>query len=220
MSKKDKKNQHPADPPDFARFQKDAPEPVVQRGSFPVWLIAVVVLLFYWADMYVVTHGADLGGKGGAFPVTVYDPYKSHQEVEEKNPEDPGEAMFKLGGRIYWSKGCSTCHGPGGTGTPGQFPPLTGSEWVLTQNPGRIIRIVNNGLTGPINVRGQSYNNAMPPFNHLDDKEVAAVLTYIRNEWGNKASPVTVEQVKQVRREIGGRVDSFTAAELEQVPVQ
>ena len=241
MSKKHKKHQHQAGPkkesgtatfqrgktehiaaakpPDVTEFQKEPPEPTVQRGSFPIWLIAVVVMLFYWADMYVVTHGADLGGKGGAFPVAVYDPYRSFDQVKAANPVDPKQEMFELGRRVYANAGCVTCHGGGGTGTPGQFPPLAGSEWVLTENPGRAIRIVLNGLMGPITVKGENYNNAMPPLG-LDSKNVAAVLTYVRNEWGNKASPVTTEQVEQVKKEIGGKADSFTAAELEKVPVQ
>ena len=209
-----------ARPPEVTDFQQEPPEPAVQRGSIPIWLIAVVVLVFYWADMYVVTHGADLGGKGGAFPVSVYDPYRSHDQVVQANPVDPKRIMFELGRRKYGEAGCVACHGGGGTGIPGQFPPLVGSEWVLTENPARAIRIVINGLMGPITVKGENYNNAMPPLGSaLDSKEVAAVLTYIRNEWGNQAPPVTIEQVEQVKKEIGGRAESFTAAELEQVPV-
>jgi mono/diheme cytochrome c family protein len=195
----------------------EPPEPVAQRGSIPVWLIALIVLLLYWADMYVVTHGADLGGKGGAFPVTVYDPFRSHEEVVAKNP--PEDPLFELGRRTFANAGCVACHQASGMGIPGQFPPLVGSEWVLTENPGRAIRIVLNGLTGPITVKGEAYNNQMPPLG-LDAKQVAAVVTYIRKEWGNKASSVTVEQVEKVKQEIGGRTDMFTAAELEQVPAQ
>jgi mono/diheme cytochrome c family protein len=178
-----------------------------------------MVVLIYWADMYVVTHGADLGGKGGAFPVEVYDPYLSYQQVSDANPKDPGQEMFELGRRVFANAGCVACHGAGGAGIPGQFPPLVGSEWVLTENPGRPIRIVLNGLTGPITVKGETFNNQMPPLG-LDAKQVAAVVTYIRNEWGNKASPVTVEQVEKVKQEIGGRTDMFTAPDLEQVPAQ
>jgi mono/diheme cytochrome c family protein len=237
MSRKHKKQHHPgakkgsgtttfqrtavARPPDVTDFQEEPPEPSTQPGSIPVWLIAIVVLVFYWADMYVVSHGADLGGKGGAFPVSVYDPYKSHEQVVEANPVDPAREMFELGRRTYAGVGCVACHGGGGAGVPGQFPPLAGSEWVLAENPARIIRIVINGLTGPISVAGATYNNTMPPLGSaLDAKQVAAVLTYIRNEWGNKAPPVTIEQVEQVKKEIGGRADMFTAGELEQVPLQ
>ena len=210
-----------AKPPDITEFQKDPPEPVAQRGSIPIWLIALVVLLFYWADMYVVTHGADLGGKGGAFPVTVYDPYRSFEQVDAANPRSELDEFIRLGRTTYASVGCVACHGGGGTGIPGQFPPLAGSEWVLAENPARIIRIVVNGLTGPITVKGENFNNSMPPLGSaLDSKQAAAVLTYIRNEWGNKAPAVTVDQVERVRKEIGARADMFTAPELEQVPVQ
>jgi mono/diheme cytochrome c family protein len=232
MSRKHKKQQHrsqatkPASrpsapaPPDVNDLRHEPPEPATQRGSIPILLIAAMVVLFYWADMYVVTHGADLGGKGGAFPVTVYDPYRTHAQLEAANPETPEEKMFKLGRTVYSAVGCVACHQSGGAGVPGQFPPLAGSEWVLTENPARIIRIILNGFTGPVTVRGQAFNNTMPPLGSaLDEKSAAAVLTYIRNAWGNKASPVTPEQVAKVRQEIGGRTDMFTAPELEQVPV-
>jgi mono/diheme cytochrome c family protein len=91
--------------------------------------------------------------------------------------------------------------------------------------PGRLIRIVLNGMQGPMTVSGKQYNNSMiawggpPPPNGsgLTDEEIAAVLTYVRQEWGNKAPAVTAERVKLVREKIKGHPGAFTEAELMQV---
>jgi len=104
-------------------------------------------------------------------------------------------------------------------GTPGMFPPLGGSEWVNAEGHQRIIRIVLNGLSGPIEVSGAQFNNVMVPWRDiLKDEDIAAVLTFIRSEWGNKGDPVPVEEVKAVRAATPDRASPWTADELKQVP--
>lgn len=222
MKKPRKPDQPAAAPQAVEKKLADAvetPEPTTHRGTIPIWLIAVVIVLFYCADMYVVTHGADLGGEAGAFPTTVYDPFLNQKQVVAANPVDPARAQFLQGRLVFANAGCVACHGAGGAGVPGQFPPLAGSEWVNTPSPARAIRIVLGGLTGPISVKGENFNNAMPPLGPtLNDEQVAAVLTYVRNEWGNKAGPVTPQQVAKERQATGGRSEMFTAPEIQQVP--
>jgi len=97
---------------------------------------------------------------------------------------------------------CVACHQTTGLGLPGVFPPLAGSEWV--NGPAEnLIRIQLRGLMGPITVAGKEYNSVMPPNATLTDGEIAEVLTYIRNEWGNKGSAVTADMVKALRSEVG-----------------
>jgi mono/diheme cytochrome c family protein len=109
---------------------------------------------------------------------------------------------------------CAACHQTSGLGTPGAWPPLAGSEW-LVNNPGVPIRIVLHGLHGPITVKGQSYNNSMQAWaDQLSDDEIAAVLTYERSNWGNAASAVTAEQVKAVRDSTKEHTAPWTADEL------
>jgi mono/diheme cytochrome c family protein len=104
-------------------------------------------------------------------------------------------------------------------GTPGMFPPLGGSEWVTAEGHQRIIRIVLNGLNGPIEVSGQQYNNVMLAWRDmLKDEEIAAVLTFIRSEWGNRADAVTAEEVAKVREATKDRTTYWTAQELLQIP--
>jgi hypothetical protein len=87
---------------------------------------------------------------------------------------------------------------------------------VNEKEPGRIIRAVLLGLTGPITVNGQPFNNTMVAWNTLSDQEIADVITYVRQEWGNKASPVTPEQVAAVRAKLKaqGRTTTWTPDEL------
>src|SRR5713101_2897693 len=117
-------------------------EPVAERRPVPVWLIALLVLLIYVGDMYVMDHGADLMGKAGPFPKEVFDPFRTYQEVVDRNPESPGDKLLKSG-QAKFGLYCSSCHGSSGLGTAATgVPPLAGSEWVKTPGPGRAIRIV------------------------------------------------------------------------------
>ncbi len=89
---------------------------------------------------------------------------------------------------------CTVCHQATGQGVSGAFPPLAGSEWATAANAALPIRIVLKGLQGAITVKGARYNGAMPAFGTgqpMNDADVAAVLTYVRSSWGNKASAVT-----------------------------
>ena len=114
---------------------------------------------------------------------------------------------------------CFTCHQPNGEGLAGQFPPLAGSDWVLGDKE-RLIKISIHGLMGEIVVNGVTYNNVMAPPGippgSLTDQQIADVLTYIRNDWGNSASAVTSFEVSAVRTKLKGRapMQMFTAAEL------
>jgi mono/diheme cytochrome c family protein len=130
---------------------------------------------------------------------------------------------FDVGKKLFNNAACNTCHQPTGVGLPGAIPPLVGSEWVLGSEE-RIIRIALYGLQGPIKVKGTDFNSAMPAFgrvagsgfNWTDDK-IAAVLTYVRAEWGNKAGPISTEKVTEIRSKEGDH-KAWTTAELEKVP--
>ncbi|MBC7542171.1 MAG: cytochrome c oxidase subunit II [Candidatus Sericytochromatia bacterium] len=106
--------------------------------------------------------------------------------------------LQKEGEKVYGAR-CASCHQPTGEGIAGAFPPLVGAEQV-TGKPEEHIKIVLNGLNGAIKVKGQSYNGVMPAWKDvLSDREIAAVLTYERNAWGNKAGVVTPDQVAKER---------------------
>jgi mono/diheme cytochrome c family protein len=195
-----------------ARSRSEDPEPTAARTSLPVWLFIVLALALFYGMVYLDNHA-------GGFNPVVYQRYRSTNELVALVPYDPAKEAFNKGLAVY-GQACLACHQPSGTGTPGQFPPLAGADWVLESDPGRIIRIVLGGLQGPIEVKGNMYNNAMPPWGPtLTDEQVAHVLTYIRQAWGNSASAVTTEQVTKVRQDTANRSIPWTAAELLQIPV-
>ena len=117
-------------------------------------------------------------------------------------------------GKQVYSTTCAACHQVTGEGTAGVFPPLAGSEWV-TGDDAKVVRILLNGVTGPIEVAGETYNGMMPPWGGtLKDADIAAVLTYVRSAWGNKAAPVTAAKVASIRAATSSRTAPWTAAEL------
>eukprot|EP00112_Aurelia_sp_Birch-Aquarium-sp1_P005094 Seg15785.1 transcript_id=Seg15785.1/GoldUCD/mRNA.D3Y31 product="Cytochrome c-552" protein_id=Seg15785.1/GoldUCD/D3Y31 len=105
------------------------------------------------------------------------------------------------GAALYQQK-CQMCHQPGGVGLAPAFPPVAKSEWV-TGPAENLIRIQLRGLTGKISVAGKEYTGVMPANATMTDEEIAAVLTYIRSNFGNKADAVTAEMVKKFRGEVG-----------------
>jgi mono/diheme cytochrome c family protein len=126
--------------------------------------------------------------------------------------------LFNKGKEIYAVEGyCTTCHQPDGKGLAASgFPPLTGNNWVLG-NEDRLIKLALKGLLGPIEVAGKNYPGQVPmtPFGGLlNDDELAAVLTYVRNSFGNQASPILPDQVKKVRAATKSKVDFYSPDQL------
>lgn len=125
---------------------------------------------------------------------------------------------FIKGKEIYAREGfCITCHQPDGNGLSASgFPPVAGTRWV-TGNEERLIKLVLKGLQGPIEVLDKKYSGQVPmtPFEGmLKDDEVAAVLTYVRNAFGNKASAITPDRVKAVRASIKDKSGFYSPSEL------
>lgn len=179
-----------------------------ERRPVPVWLVFLLSVLLYWGMVY-------FDQRGGWFSAHVYVPYNSLEEVQLYQPTAGGS---KDRGRAVYENVCALCHNSDGMGKPGQAPSFVKSDWVLG-SPARLIRIPLAGLSGPITVNGQEWNLSMPAMGAaLSDEDMAAVLTYMRQSWGNDASEITPEQVQAVRAELGGRTQAFSAAELMAVP--
>jgi len=183
----------------------DAAEPRAGVVAVPVWILVLLFVLLYWGMVYFDQHS-------GWFSPQVYAPYRSMEELALYQPPSGGIDLMR--GRAVYENLCGLCHGNDGKGKPGQAPPYVGSDWALG-SPNRMIRIPLAGLAGAIQVNGQEWNLSMPAMGAaLTDDDLAAVLTYIRQSWGNKASAVTPDQVKAVRTEVGNRTQPWTAAEL------
>lgn len=126
--------------------------------------------------------------------------------------------LFIIGKTIYARDGfCSTCHQPDGGGLSASgFPPLVGTPWVLG-NEDRLIKITLNGIYGPMEVNGKEYPGQVPmtPFQGmLNDEEIAAVLTYVRNAFGNKAAAISPDKVKAVRESTKNKTGFYSPEEL------
>ena len=101
-------------------------------------------------------------------------------------------------GKVLFNGTCSTCHQSEGQGIPSVFPPLAGSDFLLADKR-RSIEIALNGKTGKVTVKGQDYNSVMPPMSQLNDDEIANILTFVRNSWGNRGDAVKADEVKAMR---------------------
>lgn len=119
-------------------------------------------------------------------------------------------ARFAAGKAVY-DQVCFVCHQPNGLGVPGQIPPLAGSDFLLGDKP-TVIRTVLQGRTGSIVVNGKTYNAIMTPQASLTDQQIADVLTYVRNNWGNSAPGITPDEVHTVRQAapvLAAKTESF-----------
>ena len=110
------------------------------------------------------------------------------------------KASIERGQKVYLTY-CMSCHQADGAGVPKMNPPLIKTKWVLGDKK-ELISGILKGMTEPIEIEDEEYHNPMPPHAHLSDQEIADVLTYVRNNFGNKASAVTPGEVKSVRAKI------------------
>jgi len=171
----------------------------------PMWLLLGLAGLLLGSGWYLATYFGT-----GRNDVRESAPTTGNTPGEKKTPKiDP----VALGERLYRFN-CMACHQTDGRGQPGQYPALAGSEWVNGPDY-RLARIVLHGLTGPVTVRGQTYNGNMPPHGEkLSDMQIAAILTYLRQAWGHQAGAVAVEVVTAVRQAADMRNHPWDMAEL------
>ena len=141
--------------------------------------------------------------------------WKGREDVQEFIPKRVNNSVAQLitrGKKVY--NICKTCHQVNGLGLPPTHPPLVDSRFVL-DNKERLIKIMLHGLTGPMVIDGLTYDESMPPVPLQNDYDLAAVLTYIRQEWGNNASAIFPEEVSAVRLEFKDRQSMWTVEEIE-----
>ncbi len=128
-------------------------------------------------------------------------------------------ANWILAGKSKYSQ-CAACHGANGEGQPGQFPPLKASEFVI-HGEKRLVATLLHGISGPLTVDGKPYNGVMPKLGgaaSMPDKDLAQLLSYVRNEWGNKGSVIYEDQIKALKKDLGDRPGPYTEVELRAIP--
>jgi len=110
-----------------------------------------------------------------------------------------GAAVAAVDGKQVFTANCVPCHQATGKGLPGVFPPLDGSEWVGGDER-TVVNILLHGVSGELTVVGNPYKGAMPSFQQLSDAELAAVASYVRSEWSNKAGAIKADLFASERK--------------------
>ena len=166
----------PAQPPQ-AREQA---EPSERSQPIPLLVIAITLAMVLAGVAYIL-FSEPFGQPGLGDRRTVAD-LRAHA----------AGSSAAVDGKQVFSANCVACHQATGKGLPGVFPPLDGSEWVAGDE--RVVaNILLHGITGGIKVAGNEFNGAMPSFKQLGDNELAAVASYVRSAWSNKAAAIKPE---------------------------
>jgi len=128
------------------------------------------------------------------------------QKAQNDTRSDPKDATMTMGKNIFADE-CSGCHTPNGKGTPNMFPSVNGSAVVQQSDPTTMLRVVLRGARS-VGTDKAPTAPAMPAFSwYLNDEQVAAVVTYVRNAWGNSAPPVSADDVAKTRNDLSKRSD-------------
>jgi mono/diheme cytochrome c family protein len=181
-----------------AQQKRELPDPTEQVTPVPWFVIAVTVALMALGAVYI--WQADINTPAA---------WGDGREVSELAGPAKSAAGAKVDGAALFASLCVACHQTSGLGLPGVFPPLAGSEWV-TGKDSTAAAILLHGLTGPVQVKGTTYNGAMPAFkDQLNDAQIAAVLSHIRSQWGNTGAAVSAETVAKVREATQDRSAPF-----------
>lgn len=178
----------PDRPLDDDATQRELADPNERVNPLPWFFIMFLGAMGMWGGFYIVVTPS---GESSA--------YGDQRTVSTLRPAVAavGAAPSIDGKQLYGAK-CAACHQGSGLGVAGVFPPLAGSEWVIGSEK-ILASILLHGVSGPMEVKGNLYNGVMPAFGNLSDPEIAAVLTYIRSDWGNAATPVSAQTVQAQR---------------------
>ncbi|CAA6679035.1 MULTISPECIES: cytochrome c [unclassified Lentimonas] len=186
-------------------LMREQEEPRDGSSPIPIFILFLFAALCFWGGVYLIEFGGHFNKDAYTLD---FDP-NAEVVVVQVSLYDRGAKVFKAQ--------CVACHQDSGLGVPGVYPPLAGSEWV-TGHQESLARILINGLNGPIEVAGNTYNGNMPAFGpsglNLKPLEIAGVLTYIRQEWGNEASEVTEATMNGYMDQYGSRSTPWTAEEV------
>jgi mono/diheme cytochrome c family protein len=187
-----------------ARLQSQKPDKAHGYSALPLVLLGLMCTIVFFGSIYMVHHSIR------------FDPLVVNARANRTPPDAKGPVQLtraQLGKPVYTAN-CIACHQANGLGVPGAFPPLAGSEWVSGSEE-RLVRIVLHGLQGPIKVAGQDYNNVMAPLGGvLKDEQIANVLSYVRQTWGNNAPDVEPATVTRIRADTASHSGYWTAEAL------
>jgi mono/diheme cytochrome c family protein len=204
-----------------AIHQRENPEPEENQTPLPPWLLAFIAVMLLGATIYAINNRGGLEITLNKAALIYDERYTSAMDAAGGPPKPMHDPLVQ--GKKLFAGICATCHQATGQGIPGVYPPLVKSEWANGPEE-RVIRILLHGLGGPLTVEGRNYDGSMPSFGkgggyNWSDENIASVLTYIRQEWGNTGSPVDPVKVTEIRtKSAAGRAKPWTQPELEAIP--
>lgn len=162
-------------------------EPAEGMRPLP-WLNTLLLgAMLMWGAFYITIS-----------PTGVQSSYGDRRTLAALEAPKISSSAMQVDGKQIYTGNCAACHQATGLGLAGVFPPLVSSEWVV-ESPVILTNILLHGIQGRMTVKGVSYQGVMPAWNHLSDAEIAAVASYIRSDWGNKATLITGDDVKKQR---------------------
>lgn len=181
-------------------FEGATPATIRERRLHENGMEPVPLWLFLCAGIALLVGGAVLGNGGSLFAygndtMWAKDWQPDDNKVTEEITEGEILPFFVSQGAKTYGK-CAGCHGADGKGDGANFPPLAGSEWVTGENTEALAMIILNGVAGPINVAGRTWNGAMPAQGPLSAKELATLMTYLRNGLNEVGDVVSLEQAQ------------------------
>ena len=178
--------------------RRETPEPDELHNPVPWPVAAIAVAFVAWGFWYYFQNtGYPVAAGDRRTPIVV-------------------DSSAEVDGSVVYAGNCVACHQANGQGLAGVFPPLVDSRWV-TEKPERLVQILLHGINGEIEVQGQTYQGVMPAFAQLSDPELSAVLSYIRNSWGNSARAIDTDQIASGRNRFPERAGPWQGgAELDQ----
>ncbi len=201
-----------------ASIAREHAEPQAGTMPIPTWLGVLCAGALCWAGAYIgVFHGG--------FSSKIYNEYESAPSAFFPIPggqQGGGEVvelpLLAFGEKVFGNR-CAACHQASGSGNSA-VPPLAGSEWVDGSEYGekRIVALVLKGLQGPVSVKGGTFNGQMPNWDGLKDREIAAVLTYVRQSWGNKGTGEFAEaQIKAAKKEFMSQAGAWKIEQIKAI---
>ncbi len=178
-------------------------EPEESRNKIPFVMGLGIGLILGWGATYM-------------FFMPTFDSFQGHSYSDASGPNNTeASTSADVDGSAVYAARCAACHQQNGSGVPGTFPPLKGSEW-LDESPQLIAAIVLEGLIGEIQVDGQSYAGAMPGLGaSMSDGEIAGLIDFIRREFAGGGEPIGAPTVAKVRETMKGHGPIAGQAELQ-----
>jgi len=179
------------------------------------FLIAPLIFVFMFGCLIFVCS-IQLAHSTNGFEI--HPPQEIVELSDEERESQRLERKYDSGKKIF-SLRCASCHQSNGLGIATQYPPLAGSEWV-SANPALITKIILKGLKGEITVKGEKYgtsaavNMAAVP---IDDREIANVVTYVRQAWGNDFGELTTDEVATIRSDTVDQKDQWIGEVLHSI---